>query len=568
MEMQKNRKIDLSLTAALLLTAFCIFVTIFHQENFDADNVIISMAVNRLYSEENYCLFLNPLLCGIIRPISGLLPNADILKLMMFVMYWLSVFCFSRVCFKCNIGTAVKILLGISLIPLILVNAIFINFTVAAAYFGMAGFTVIFIALKHGHGRSYGIAGLILILFGTMLRQEAVLLMLPFALLHVFTEAAISLHAGKGLLRDKKRRSAAVWVLVCLLCITALSLYHNAVNSSQKYLDGSLYNRYRAEIVDYDTLAYPETSGEFQKNVSENDYDAAKKMLLADTRIMTADYLKYIAENTAAAAYAPTFENLKNIFVYALTLKYGRPHWQSVVLTVRIMFLFVLLVKIRKVYKAEALAAALGAVLMVMYFVFIGRLMDRIYISAMLGCFFCFVLCITSHPTTRGKNRLLYLMFPAMAAAVTVGFLCYSQMGLVRRAYNVFDTNTGADESVFEFTYTDNSLYLWDPYKYDFIAMMYFTNQNKLPSRRFLQHNIPVGEWTYAQPYFNDHLEGIGAQDPLHALIYRDDVYYISEDPTTLYTYIQEHYEPDIQIECTAALNKNVYIWRFTPPIE
>lgn len=86
--------------------------------------------------------------------------------------------------------------------------------------------------------------------------------------------------------------------------------------------------------------------------------------------------------------------------------------------------------------------------------------------------------------------------------------------------------------------------------------------QGKLPSEKFLKHNLPVGDWIYGQVYFNNHLKEVNAKNPVKALIERDDVYYVSGDASFLLEYLQEHYRNDIEVKQCGEIN-NIPIWSF-----
>ena len=60
----------------------------------------------------------------------------------------------------------------------------------------------------------------------------------------------------------------------------------------------------------------------------------------------------------------------------------------------------------------------------------------------------------------------------------------------------------GADDSGYQETFEDDALYLW-PYWYSTIPD-YFSKQDKLPTKRVIEHNIALGDWLYVQVYFHD----------------------------------------------------------------
>ena len=85
----------------------------------------------------------------------------------------------------------------------------------------------------------------------------------------------------------------------------------------------------------------------------------------------------------------------------------------------------------------------------------------------------------------------------------------------------------------------------------------------KLPTKEFMLHNIPAGDWTYGQPYFNELLINIDAENPALALLERKHTYYVDDDCSFVLQYLREHYGIDIKAEQVGIIN-NVPVWQFS----
>lgn len=84
----------------------------------------------------------------------------------------------------------------------------------------------------------------------------------------------------------------------------------------------------------------------------------------------------------------------------------------------------------------------------------------------------------------------------------------------------------------------------------------------KLPTEKFIQHNMPVGDWTYGQTYFKEYLKEIEAENPAKALLIREQTYYVSEDYEELLLYLQEHYGKDIAVQKIGEI-QGIPVWKF-----
>ena len=64
-----------------------------------------------------------------------------------------------------------------------------------------------------------------------------------------------------------------------------------------------------------------------------------------------------------------------------------------------------------------------------------------------------------------------------------------------------------------------------------------------------MKHHIPYGDWYYGQPGFQEHLDKIGASNPMKALLNRPQTYLVAEEKELRYvlTYLQEHFDPTVE---------------------
>ena len=76
----------------------------------------------------------------------------------------------------------------------------------------------------------------------------------------------------------------------------------------------------------------------------------------------------------------------------------------------------------------------------------------------------------------------------------------------------------------------------------------------KLPTRRILEHHIPLGDWTSGQPYWTEFLARIRHPNPLRDLVEKDNVYIMSDSDYIL-SFLREHYGEDIVLTEAGEVN-------------
>ena len=111
----------------------------------------------------------------------------------------------------------------------------------------------------------------------------------------------------------------------------------------------------------------------------------------------------------------------------------------------------------------------------------------------------------------------------------------------------------GADDSLYEETFIDDTLYIW-PKWYTAIPE-YFSKQDKLPTKRVIEHNIGMGDWIYEQIYFREFLEKIGAENPALALLERPNTFLVEGTEKEFLLYMKHHYGEDIELETVGKIS-------------
>ena len=90
---------------------------------------------------------------------------------------------------------------------------------------------------------------------------------------------------------------------------------------------------------------------------------------------------------------------------------------------------------------------------------------------------------------------------------------------------------------------TDDSVYLWPLWNWQKYVLNGYATMDKLPPKEILDHNIPLGDWVYGQPYFYEHLRNIKLQNPAKALLTRENTYLVEGADETMLSFLRAHYK-------------------------
>lgn len=126
----------------------------------------------------------------------------------------------------------------------------------------------------------------------------------------------------------------------------------------------------------------------------------------------------------------------------------------------------------------------------------------------------------------------------------------------------ILGVSRNADENIWEDTYQDGEIYVWERIAYIFYPMENFRAQGKLMTEKFMEHNICAGLWIYHQVYFQNYLNRLGIPNPARALLERENTYYVAENEETMLVFLQEHYDEET-IASQVGEIEGIPIWKF-----
>ena len=508
----------------------------------ETDNFTTSLIVQGYFGDSNFCQTLSPIFCRLISFFCRFSEETDIFSLSIWVFVLIA---FVWLVYSAESYT-MRFLFFFFFLMLTARQRIFsTNYLITAGFLGAAGaYSLLLAGRQEGKERKAFciFMGLLLFAMGFFLRNSAAMISLPFAGLGLCYEYIQS---------RNRERLCSVLIRAGLLFVVFLLLRteKNVFFGKEPYLSSSAYSSARSTIEDWPMEEYEALTN--TEGFTESEYNAAVRWLLMDTETLDTKKLQSIAKQGSLLS---TQLSLKNA---GQTLK---SMGKMVKKEALVPFILCLLLFLRGLFsdlytRIYAVCNVGGAFLILFYYTMRGRAPFRVWAAVLFTSSFTLLMA-------RGKNYFLYAVI-----AVTCVFLADSLMKMEpHRFVTPFHAKGTGDETMFIDTLRDDIVCVWGGWSTsedkegnvrvnNFLGGWYgticshFIYQGRLPSKEFIRHNIPVGGWEYGQPYFNEHLENIGAKNPAEGLLDREDMFFVNGNDVPEYMdfmldYMEEHFGP------------------------
>ena len=541
----------------LLPAFFCIFSGVIDRLYLDIDSFLVSMTCNGLYGSGAVCPVIHPLLAIVLGRLAPLAPSVDWFTLISRVLVALTAWWIGMVIAWC-IGSAPKrifclVSFSILLFRFPLFNA---NYTVHCAFFAMAGVTTLVLALRRAMPRGSLFWAAWFLCLAILWRPEGAALMLPFLLLDL---VVLALRHALPLAKVKKVLLPALIPPLLLVAFSALLPLFSA-----QYAAGKAYSDARRAFVDYPSRPWAEVADQVTAlGLDENDYETLSSSVLIDTSIADTATLQKLAVIAKKGLSTEGLGTLGRDFMAAFSTLQLR-----VFCILTVFFLAVVCLSGSPLLvKLESLLAVLGSLLITLYYLYSGRLPERLFVSIFLMQFSVLLpLFLDAAPAPRAVR----IRFWKAACLLSVCCLC---LLLIKNRHNYHVTQlaihagtTVADDTALLPDNDPDTVYLWDSMSMALYMTEHYMMEGKLPSTAFVRQNLAWGEWnTSGQPFYQALLADLDLENPMQCLLTRPHTYLVvkSEFAPHLQTWLQEHYTPTATLQQTATVN--VYAYGDTP---
>ena len=497
----------------------------------DVDNYNLAIICNGLLGNNNFCQYVHPLLCLILRLPKLLLPSADVFTafahlLLIVSLGWMLALLFERFV-SLPERLAVLAAWGYLCFGVVLWN---MNYTVWAAFFSFVGCLGIFSAKDGKAGRIRRIAGALLYGCGLMIRWEAAFLFLPYIALTAVMKMAQK-HFSKESIKSELKR-----LLPWLIIFAGLGLGRNIFYSFEPWKTDLAYDNARRTLEDFPVLGWDEMP-QIPEGTDEYTYRGVTGWINADTDEVDAKKLSILAEAGKTLRYSPDMEGISTALMYVGGAVLNE--WGRLLLPLCVLLLLCFWPFETKPERVGKILALLGMFLIVLFFSMWGRAIIRVWQTLFLATFLpSVVLADGREKKDAGTKRTV-----ALATALIFAAACFMIAEISPSASFVLSAADGKTEERFASFCGEDKIFLvggWidtgtvynkknngekligvKTYGWAGIVCELMKN-GKLPSSFFLKHYIPVGWYWYGQEYYRSFLKELGVENPVKALFEQD----------------------------------------------
>ena len=535
-------KKNAQLVFALVVSLLCwLFFSITGRLYLRPDNLGVAIVLNGLFGSP-MSQYQHPLFCLLINLLSNVFPSADMFTLFVHLMIIAELTIIEMILMDATtikplhdwkLPDYIRIMLSILAVfflsaGLKVWNA---NYTIQAASFVLTGWITLIYALREKRGTIWIITGTVIAAFGYMLRKEAGMLFIPFVGLILISEFVADKQCGYR--KDLFFR----YVFPCCVTLILLFLSQTIYNTVEPNATAERYNGARTTMLDFPINVWDDSF----EGVSKADYIAVSNWMLADTENINADSLEALAAVAGSYRYPFSMKGFGRALSDMWEILWKTDVHITVLALLGILIgLFNLLTQHGMWRKLAAVCGPFGAFIIMLYFTFRGRALINVWVSVLLALM-CLEVVLLTRDDVSDKIRTAFSLVLCVCLYYSAGqAFAHAEF---HRIKTVLQSRVDVDESALEDTIHDDDLYIWP----NTMIFRTYGEIDKLPSQRFLEHNVSIGDWSSGQPYYTSFLERIGHPNPIRDLVEKDNVYVMSKSDYIL-NFLREHYGEDIDL--------------------
>lgn len=402
---------------------------------------------------------------------------------------------------------------------------------------------LLLVALELGRPGARTAVGLLLTLFGSMLRFEN---------FYAVGALAACLLVQRFLKLDKGEKKKAVLTMAALFLLVfgAEAVDIAAYRMDPAWNEFTRYNAARTEISDYRIQFLQDETPLLQLGLSENDAALLKEWSFYDPPFFSTEKLEQIA--AALPAHTPVLQAVKNTLSSGAHFLFGSP---AHLLFAAVLLCCLLFSDKKGLLFYLATMAMLGA--LTFYLCYKGRMLGRtdflLTAAALVLGLFC---CNGVRAPAPGIR--------AMLCGAAVLLLCslpyYQERAGIMPVYRETHPYTLAEYG--QMQEDTEHLYVCDIFYWDQIQGYDLFHPREAG---FFSNVAFTGGWMSHTPFQRRTLERFGAESPYQAVAEKNAYLISYTQKEKLLLYLREHYQADIELEETRQLDK-FYLYRAAGP--
>lgn len=505
----------------------------------DIDSFLFSVTCARLYGTDIDCPVIHPMLKVVLGVLNRLWPEADWFSVLSHIfvvlgIWWLGTLLALYIP-KQSKRLACLFVLCFSLLQFSFFN---LNYTVYAGLFSFLGVSSLLLSLRSTSPTCVSIFSALFLCLGILWRKEGAALFLPFLLLD-FCVLLIFHKTSWG----KLWRRFAICVLPAAAVLLCSILFYASTPARQAE---NLYYNSRSALVDYPRKPWDEVSDVLTENgISENDYNTVSASIFLDTNLVTADFLHQVSSVSQAHSFVSSpFHFLQELVSLAGAFSTTLLHILGFFALA--LFLLVWISRTPLIDKIEVLLAANGALIICLYYQYLGRLPERVIACVLLALLSIVLPLFLVAPQCTGKFHHRLWQVICVVAGCAIGICLWNNRYSYRILQPALLAGRSTNQTTAKLTNSENedTVYLWQSTTLALYMTEHYMSQGKLPDENFVQHNLPWGEWnTSGQTGYQQLLSSLGMENPMQSLLTRPNTYLVGNDAGLIQTWLREHYD-------------------------
>jgi len=511
----------------ILFSLLFLFIYVRYQTNDDSGIEAVVSGI-KMGEPSEYLVVINIVLGKILVLLYSNFPNVNWYPIMLYLLHFLSftiiLHCILK---KKNLMSLSIYLLVFSLFELFLLANL--QFTTTAAVTGISGMLLVFTYIDSKDLSFYSAIsmGIIFLVIAGLVRKNILYMILGLSSVYLLIK----------LIRKPGLRIPVI-IAIIIAIFSLFNIYNNYYYNKDAQWDFYMgYNQLRGKIIDYPRFEYSKLNKDIYDDVgwSENDVEMFDNWFFADLKLYSIEKLEYVVENIKP--------EIKNNRIFK-TLKEA---WNSISLEIRVFTLVFLIFMIMDIIRSRnkyLFSVLISSLLIIVYFSFLGRLPDRVFIPIIL--FFIlsgiiFIKPLRLRPFSNTKK--IAIKITIFSFCIIIVMLLFISTACKSRVYK---TDQEDFENVVAELIEKDKIYIrWGSAQvYDRIIFFHVPHHLK----RFKTINLG---WRTHSPIYNQSLEKYSIDNLYKDIIERDDIYVITKkDRVENYVlFMFEHFGETIKYE-------------------
>lgn len=592
MQVKKNRVLNMALNSSVFLSItlnfiFLACIILFCDIKYEvSDDFVMASIISGAYGNgyNPHLIFINILWGYLLLPFYYIFPNISWYLIAQLLLCFLSFTLISYMFLeKLNKVTA---FLLITLLLTFYGDDVYIlvQFTKTATLAVMGGGIVFLWALWAERSWQLKLASSIICIGGTLVRFNSIYIVGVFLLLPILTEfiKCMSLKRVESTKKVIRVLLLGFFVVCTAFGMKAIDTY--IYNQNEEYAYFREFGKARASIVDASDYGYWAYKEEFDKiGISENDYTILRTWNFSDPEYFTIEKLQKIGEiineykKNVGISKEILFENIQH-----------RNIWSYPACIAMVLLLVLSIVYLKKWWLS--LCSAIIAILYIIYFFSIERIVYRVEFSVLLCGFLCMAYFWRNSELQSGLINIETKRICAIISLICLfaeALLFYPDSSYLditnetrkdyieeffynswdydaRRYRKVVNRNKPQNGLIREIEENEDKFYFLD-FQTTVQTLYYEWNPFTSLQKNFYKNTLYFAGVMMEFPDYKEVLEKNGLKNPMKNLV-EEEVYIVdSEDKTLKYklNYLREHYFPNAKAELYKEID-GYQIWKIS----